>query len=112
MELKPMNENVKKFFEIYESDPRLRERIRLAEEAYPGSLEIRDALVQHVLLPVAEELGLPFTIMDLLVYETRLKAQRQQDVELTEEELAAPMEDHSYWLIDHGWEFQKPELGD
>lgn len=111
MELKPMNENVKKFFEIYDSDPRLRERIRLAEEAYPGSLEIRDALVQHVLLPVAEELGLPFTIMDLLVYETRLKAQRQQDVELTEE-LAAPMEDHSYWLIDHGWEFQKPELGD
>ena len=106
-----MNENVKKFFEIYDSDPRLRERIRLAEEAYPGSLEIRDALVQHVLLPVAEELGLPFTIMDLLVYETRLKAQRQQDVELTEE-LAAPMEDHSYWLIDHGWEFQKPELGD
>ena len=90
MELKPMNENVKKFFEIYDSDPRLRERIRLAEEAYPGSLEI----------------------MDLLVYETRLKAQRQQDVELTEEELAAPMEDHSYWLIDHGWEFQKPELGD
>ena len=110
-----MNENVKKFFEIYDSDPRLRERIRLAEEAYPGSLEIRDALVQHVLLPVAEELGLPFTIMDLLVYETRLKAQRQQDVELTAEdlkELAAPMEDHSYWLIDHGWEFQKPELGD
>ena len=107
-----MNDNVKMFFEIYDSDPRLRERIRLAEEAYPGSLEIRDALVQHVLLPVAEELGLPFTIMDLLVYETRLNAQRQQDVELTEEELAAPMEDHSYWLIDHGWEFQKPELGD
>ena len=41
MELKPMNENVKKCFEIYDADPRLRERIRLAEEAYPGSLEIR-----------------------------------------------------------------------
>ena len=107
-----MNENVKKFFEIYNSDPELQRRIQQAEEQYPGSLEIRDAVVKYVLLPVAGELGLPFTIMDLLVYETRLKAQRQQDVELTEEELAAPMEDHSYWLIDHGWEFRKPPLGE
>ncbi len=107
-----MNENVKKFFEIYDSDPELRERLRRAEEKFPGSLEIRDGVVQHVLLPVAEEMGLPFTVMDLLVYETRLKAQRQQDVELTEEELAAPIEDYSYWLIDHGWEFQKPDLGE
>ena len=90
-----MNENVKKFFEIYDSDPELRERLRRAEEEFPGSLEIRDGVVQHVLLPVAEEMGLPFTVMDLLVYETRLKAQRQQDVELTEEELAAPIEDYS-----------------
>lgn len=107
-----MNENVKKFFEIYDSDPELRERLRRAEEEFPGSLEIRDGVVQHVLLPVAEEMGLPFTVMDLLVYETRLKAQRQQDVELTEEELAAPIEDYRYWLIDHGWEFQKPDLGE
>lgn len=107
-----MNENVKKFFEIYDSDPELRERLHRAELEFPGSLEIRDGVVQHVLLPVAEEMGLPFTVMDLLVYETKLKAQRQRDVELTEEELAAPMEDYSYWLIDHGWEFEKPELGD
>ncbi len=107
-----MNENVKKFFEIYNSDPDLQKRVRQAEEQYPGSLEIRDAVVKNVLLPVAEELGLPFTIMDLLVYETKLKAQRQQDVELTEEELAAPLQDNTYWLIDHGWEFQKPELGE
>ena len=106
-----MNENVKRFFEIYDSDPELRERLRRAELEFPGSLELRAGVVQHVLLPVAEELGLPFTIMDLLVYETRLKAQRQQDVELTEEELSAPDQDYSYWLIDHGWEFQKPELG-
>ena len=58
-----MNENVKKFFEIYNSDPDLQKRVRQAEEQYPGSLEIRDAVVKNVLLPVAEELGLPFTII-------------------------------------------------
>ncbi len=107
-----MNENVKKFFEIYDSDPELRERLRRAELEFPGSLELRAGVVQHVLLPVAEEMGLPFSLMDLLVYETRLKARRQQDVELTEEELAAPDEDYSYWLIDHGWDFYMPEQED
>lgn len=55
-----LNVNVCKFFEIYDSDEALRERIRMAEENYPGSLELREALVEDILLPVAEELGLPF----------------------------------------------------
>lgn len=105
-------ENVKKFFALYDSDPALRERLRQAEEMYPGSLEIRSAVVENVLLPVAEELGLPFSLMDLRVYETKLKAERNRDVALTEEELAQPLEDISYWLVDHGWEFEKPDLRD
>lgn len=107
-----MYENVKKFFDRYDSDPELRQRIRLAEEQYPGSLEIREAVVSHILLPEAEALGLPFTLMELKIYETKLKAQRGKDVAPSEEELAMPPEEHSYWLVDHGWEFAKPDLGE
>ena len=44
--------------------------------AYPGSYEIREALTEFALLPVAEELGLGFTIQELRAYETRLKLER------------------------------------
>ena len=64
-----------------------------------------------VLLPVAEELGLPFSLLDLKVYETKKKARYHQDVALTEEELAQPLEEHHYWLLEHGWEFARPEEG-
>ena len=41
-----MNENVEKFFALYNSDETLRRRIEEAESNYPGSLEIRDAVVE------------------------------------------------------------------
>ena len=104
-----MYENVEKFFALYEADPALRERLRLAEESYPGSLEIREAVAEYVLLPVAEELGLPFSLLELKVYETKKKARYHQDVAFTEEELAQPLEEPHYWLLEHGWEFVKPE---
>lgn len=107
-----MYENVEKFFALYESDPALRERLQLAEESYPGSLEIREAVAEYVLLPVAEELGLPFSLLELKVYETKKKARYHQDVALTEEELARPLEEPHYWLLEHGWEFVKPERED
>ena len=98
-----MYENVEKFFAIYDADPALQERLCQAEAAYPGSLEIREAVAEHVLLPVAAELGLPFSLLDLKVYETKKKARDHQDVALTEEELARPLEEHHYWLLEHGW---------
>ena len=49
-------------------------------------------VAEHVLLPLAEELGLPFSLLDLKVYETKKKARYHQDVALTEEELAQPLE--------------------
>ena len=101
--------NVDKFFEIYDADPALQARVQQAMDCYPGSLEIRDVMTEHVLLPVAEELGLPFSLLDLKVYETKKKARYHQDVALTEEELAQPLEEHHYWLLEHGWEFAKPE---
>ena len=85
--------NVDKFFEIYDADPALQARVQQAMDSYPGSLEIRDVMTEHVLLPVAEELGLPFM----------LKWGRQhQDRELTDDEMAAD-DETTYWLLDRGW---------
>ena len=81
-------ENVMEFFARYDDDEALRERVRLAEEYYPGSLELREPLVEAVLLPSAAELVLP------RAYETKLKLERQAKEEVGE---------FSYWLLDHGW---------
>ena len=101
-----MNENVVKFFELYDNDEALRKRIEDAEAAYPGSLEIRDAVIEAVLLPVAKELGLPFTLRDLRVYESVMSAKRCPDEEMTEEELSESGE-YSYWVNGRGWSYDK-----
>lgn len=101
-----MNENVVKFFELYDNDEALRKRIEDAEAAYPGSLEIRDAVIEAVLLPVAEELGLPFTLRDLRVYESVMSAKRCPDEEMTEDELSESGE-YSYWFNGRGWSYDK-----
>lgn len=98
-----MRENVEKFFALYNSDPGLKKRVKDAEAAYPGSLELREPLVEAVLLPVARELGLAFSIKELQDYETEHYARLHRDVELTEEDLAAPDDETEYWLIHHGW---------
>ena len=98
-----VNLNVVKFLRQYDSDPELRKKVADAEAAYPGSLEIREAVVEDVLIPIAEEMGLGFTLMDLYTYERKLKNERSKDVELTEAELAAEDEEYSYWLVDRGW---------
>jgi len=99
-----MVENAEKFFERYAADEALRERVLAAEMEYPGSLEIREAVVEAVLLPFAEELGLPFTVKDLRAYETRLKMRG-----LREE---APDIDNPviYWLLDRGWEVDEERM--
>lgn len=106
-----MNENVVKFFELYDSDETLRKRIEDAEAAYPGSLEIRDAVIEAVLLPVAKELGLPFTLRDLRVYESVMSAKRCPDEEMTEEELSESGE-YSYWFNGRGWSYDKNLFGE
>lgn len=106
-----MNENVVKFFELYDSDETLRKRIEDAEAAYPGSLEIRDAVIEAVLLPVAKELGLPFTLRDLRVYESVMSAKRCPDEEMTAEELSESGE-YSYWFNGRGWSYDKNLFGE
>ena len=94
-------QNVEQFFALYDRDPALRARAKEAEAAWPGSLEIRESVVTGVLLPIAEELGLPFTVKELRAYETRKKMNGSRDVEDLSDEVP---EETEFWLLDHGWE--------
>ena len=96
--------NVEQFFVRYDAEPALQEKIAEGLANYPGSLEIRESVVEHVLLPVAEEAGLPFTVKELRAYETRKKLQnRKEDVPIDENK---PLEEQAeYWLLDRGWEW-------
>ena len=92
-----VNINCAAFFEKYNSDADLRGKIAEREAMYPGSLENREAVVEEVLLPVAAELGLPFSLKDLFEYENRcFIKERSEDTEEVPEE-------REYWLINHGW---------
>ncbi len=100
-----MLENAEKFFDLYGRDEALRRRVLEAEAMYPGSLEIREAVVEAVLLPIAAELGLPFSLADLRAFETRhkLKNAPRADEPIREGE---PIEDPvDYWLLDKGWTY-------
>ena len=100
-----MTENVNRFFERYEQDAELRKRVEEAVACYPGSLEIRESLAEAVLLPIAEELGLPFTLAELRAYETRKKLSRvKPDVPIEEGEEDEDADFEGYWLLDRGWE--------
>ena len=101
-----MIENAVQFFARYAEDESLRQRVAEAEAAYPGSLEIRDAVAEAVLLPIAAEIGLPFDLKDLRAYETRVKLRNAKpDVEVHEgEEIEEPI---SYWLLERGWEYDE-----
>lgn len=96
-----MNENVVKFFELYNSDPELQARVQAAEDAYPGSIEIRECVVEDVLIPIAEEMGLGFTLLDLKKYETRVQFQHSTGEGSVEGKI---VERPVYWLLDRGWQ--------
>ena len=97
-----MKENVALFFDRYEADPELQRRVQEAMDSYPGSYEIREPLVEFVLLPIAEEIGLEFTVSELRAYETRKKLERarlmEEDTEYYDEDF------EGYWLLERGWE--------
>ncbi len=101
-----MRENFGKFFERYAEDEALRRRIAEAQNNYPGSLEIREAVVEAVLLPEAAALGLDFTVQELRAYETRKKLEASRDgaVSDTDEDF------EGYWLLDRGWTYDTDDL--
>jgi hypothetical protein len=100
-----MTDNAEKFIQKLESDSALRARVEDAVACYPGSLEIRESLVEAVLLPIAAELGLPFTVQELRSYETRKKLSRiKPDVPIEEGDEDEDADFEGYWLLDRGWE--------
>lgn len=103
-----MIENAEKFFAQVKTDEALRARVQAAVDAYPGSLEIREALVEAALLPLARELGLEFTVAELRAFETRKKLShlRQSD----EEYFASIEDEEGFWLLDNGWEYDEDVL--
>ena len=100
-----MTENVSLFFERCEAEPALKQRIQEAVAAYPGSLEVRESLVEAVLLPIAEAEGLPFTLQELRAFETKKMLSRiKPDVQIEEGEADEDEDFEGYWLLDRGWE--------
>ena len=103
-----MIENAAAFFERYKTDEALRAQVKEAMDAYPGSLEIREALVESVLLPIASALGLDFTVAELRAYETKKKLSH---LSMSDEEYFASVEDEEgFWLLDNGWEYDEDVL--
>ena len=72
---------VSQFMALYQSDPDLQEKFAQAEAAYPGSLDIREAVVEEILLPLAKEAGFSFTVEDLRSYETAVYLDKHRDEE-------------------------------
>ena len=98
-------DHAEQFFALYAKDEALRRRVLEAEANYPGSLEIREAVVEDVLLPIAAQLGLPFTLADLRAFETRHKLKNAPDPDRPIQE-GEPIEDPvDYWLLDKGWTY-------
>ena len=92
------------FFERCEQDEALRERLDAAEAAYPGSLEIREAVVEDVVLPIARQLGYDFTVDELRACETRMKLKNARPDRPIEDGEAIE-EPRRYWLLDRGWHY-------
>lgn len=100
-----MIEQAEAFFERCAADAALCERLRLAEESYPGSLEIREAVVEDVLLPIARELGYDFTTEELRRYETRVKLRNARPDLPVPEDGEIDDDPRRFWLLDHGWTY-------
>jgi hypothetical protein len=84
-------ENVKKFYETVTEDDGLRLRLSELFNQYQGQ-EIDEAkravLVEELVLPVAAEKGLPFTLEELKEYEETIRKERATG-ELSADELDA-----------------------
>lgn len=95
-----MNDDVIRFMNLFESSPELQTEYAEAEANYPGSLEIRETVVEEVLIPFADNLGFHFSLTDLRKYETRQYLCSHRDIEQDPDE---PDDDSHYWLLEHGW---------
>ena len=93
-------EAVRQFMTLFQKDPSLQEKYARAEASYPGSLDIREAVVEELLLPLAAEAGFFFTVEDLRAYETDVYLEKHRDEEQNPED---PDDETVFFLLDRGW---------
>lgn len=76
-------ENVKLFKEALQKDTALQAKLKEKEAGYSGDKEDRVKVIEKILLPLAAECGLPFTIEELKAEEEA----QQKEGAVSEEEL-------------------------
>lgn len=103
-----MRENVDKFFALLESDAEVKRQLDEAIAFYPGSLEIRDALLTDTMLPLAKSLGLEFTLKELRAYETKKKLNFEGPAVKDAPEGFDQYDIPEYWIVDKGWSYVDP----
>ena len=82
-------ENVKRFYEAITRDEGLRQKLAELSQKHQGEAadeEARIRMVNEDVLPLAEEIGMPFTLEELKQYEKSMN-KRNGDNELNDAEL-------------------------
>ena len=80
----------------------MRSRVEENVAAYPGSYEC-EALTEFALLPVAEELGLGLRSRSCALM------RRGSSLSAAWQDSEYDRGEHSYWLLERGWEEPRPE---
>lgn len=62
-------ENVKKFMDKFEASPELQRKLQESQEEHAADVNDREEAVEVTILPLAQEIGLPFTYAELQEYE-------------------------------------------
>jgi hypothetical protein len=88
---KMAKENAEKFEKLLISDEKLQAKLRAAMDAYTGDRRDEKAVFDAVVIPLAEEAGLPFTFEEAREY-----AGRDREIPLEEGDKAAGGDDASY----------------
>ena len=63
-----MNQDIQKFMELMETDEALQEKLKSAAESYTGEMT-PEAAYDNLIIPIAREAGLNFTMEELREYE-------------------------------------------
>ena len=72
-------DNVKKFFAQLKTDAELQKKVKAAQDAYKGDLKDDAKVAEAVLLPIAKEIGLPFTVADFNAYKDAQEGEASDD---------------------------------
>lgn len=102
-------ENVKKFYEAITQDEAWQQKLAELSQKYQGETmneEKRTQMVNDDILPLAAQMGIPFTLEELKQYETDMK-QTNGNSELSDDELEAVAGGGGITIFVFLWEWTK-----